>query len=357
MLVDHPVGGSENASKTVEPAKFLIIDDHPLFRDALQSTILLTYPRAQFTEASSVEEAKAIAAYDRFDLILLDLGLPQTPGFAGFLALQSLHPRMPIVVVSPLEEASLIEEAKAYGAMGFIAKAAFKAEVMRIIQLAMTGEVAFPPQPAPSTTGGAARHHRGDMAQRFKLLTPMQRRVLDLLRQGKFNKQIAYELGAAEIDGEGARHRNPAQTQPQLAPASRHRGYPVGVRPSAAGFGSSSEFHDFRPPTFALSERDLTTSGGNQRDAITSYRFDKRASPPIRQRCRDLSSAPHEGLRWPRLANRTPHCGCVAPNRQAIRRLRHLQSSGLVDRGIPARRDGEQHRHHAANEHAPRWYH
>ena len=198
MLVDHPVGGAENASKTVEPAKFLIIDDHPLFRDALQSTILLTYPRAQFTEASSVEEAKAIAAYDRFDLILLDLGLPQTPGFAGFLALQSLHPRMPIVVVSPLEEASLIEEAKAYGATGFIAKAAFKAEVMRIIQLAMTGEVAFPPQPAPSTTGGAARHHRGDMAQRFKLLTPMQRRVLDLLRQGKFNKQIAYELGAAE---------------------------------------------------------------------------------------------------------------------------------------------------------------
>ena len=57
---------------------------------------------------------------------------------------------------------------------------------------------AFPPQSAPSTTGGAARHHTGDMAQRFKLLTPMQRRVLDLLRQGKFNKQIAYELGAAE---------------------------------------------------------------------------------------------------------------------------------------------------------------
>ena len=162
MLVDHPVGGAENASKTVEPAKFLIIDDHPLFRDALQSTIRLTYPRAQFTEASSVEEAKAqspptIASISS----CLTLDYRETPGFAGFLELQSLHPRMPIVVVSPLEEASLIEEAKAYGATGFIAKAAFKAEVMRIIQLAMAGEVAFPPQPAPSTTGGAARHHRG----------------------------------------------------------------------------------------------------------------------------------------------------------------------------------------------------
>ena len=138
MLVDHPVGGAENASRTVEPAKFLIIDDHPLFRDALQSTILLTYPRARITETSSVEEAKAtIAAYDRFDLILLDLGLPQTPGFAGFLELQSLNSRMPIAVVSPLEDTYLIDEAKAYGAAGFIAKSASKAEVSRIIQLAI----------------------------------------------------------------------------------------------------------------------------------------------------------------------------------------------------------------------------
>ena len=162
MLFDHPVGGAEDASNTVEPAKFLIIDDHPLFRDALQIAIRLTCPRAQITEASSIEEAKAaIAAYDRFDLILLDLGLPETPGFAGFLELQSLDPRMPIVVVSPLEDAYLIEEAKAYGATGFIAKSAFKAEVMRIIQLAMAGEIAFPPQQAPSPTGGAARNRRG----------------------------------------------------------------------------------------------------------------------------------------------------------------------------------------------------
>src|SRR6476660_3926192 len=115
---------------TVEPAKYLIIDDHPLFREALQTTIRLACPQAQITEASSVEEAKAaIAAYDRFDLILLDLGLPDTRGFAGFLELQSLDSRMPIVVVSSLEDAYLIEEAKAYGATGFIAKSAFKPEV------------------------------------------------------------------------------------------------------------------------------------------------------------------------------------------------------------------------------------
>ncbi len=138
MLFDHPVGRTEDASDTVEPAKFLIIDDHPLFRDALHIALRLTCPRALITETSSIEEAKAaIATYDYFDLILLDLDLPETRGFAGFVELQSINPRMPIVVMAPHEDACLIDEAKAYGATGFIAKTAVKVEVMRIIHLAI----------------------------------------------------------------------------------------------------------------------------------------------------------------------------------------------------------------------------
>ena len=262
MLFDHPVGGADDASNTVEPAKFLIIDNHPLFRDALQIALRLTCPRAQITETSSIEEAKAaIAAYDHFDLILLDLGLPETPGFAGFLELQSLNSRMPIVVVSPLEEVYLIEEAKAHGAAGFISKSASKAEVRRIIQLAMAGEVAFPPQQAPSTTGDTARNRGVDMAKRFKLLTPMQWRVLDLLRQGKFNKQIAYEIGVAESTVKAhvtaILHKLHLSSRLQAVIEATQ----MDSQASAAGFGSSSEFHDFRPRSFAPSERDLTTSG------------------------------------------------------------------------------------------------
>ena len=255
MLFDHPIGWAEDASITIAPAKFLIIDDHPLFRDALQIAIRHIHPRAQITEASSIEEAKAaIAVYDRFDLILLDLGLPQRPGFAGFLELQSLDQRLPIVVVSPLEDASLIEEAKAHGAAGFIAKTAFKAEVVRIVELALAGEIAFPPQPAPSPTEAPLGIAGVDMAKRFKLLTPMQRRVLDLLRQGKFNKQIAYELGAAESTVKAhvtaILHRLHLSSRLQaVIEATR-----MDSQSSAAGFGSSPEIHDFRPRTLALAK-------------------------------------------------------------------------------------------------------
>ena len=74
MLVDHPVGGAENASKTVEPAKFLIIDDHPLFRDALQITIRLTYPRAQITEAIARDSVNALQGYVDGTELVFSLG-------------------------------------------------------------------------------------------------------------------------------------------------------------------------------------------------------------------------------------------------------------------------------------------
>ena len=198
MLFDHPIGGTEDASDTVQPAKFLIIDDHPLFRDALHIALRLTCPRAHITETSSIEEAKAaIATYDYFDLILLDLDLPETRGFAGFVELQSINP-LPIVVMAPREDACLIDEAKTYGARGFIAKTAVRVEVMRLIQLAIRGEVAFPSASVPSTLADATRDRRVEMAKRFNLLTPMQRRVLGSLRQGKLNKQIAYDLHVGE---------------------------------------------------------------------------------------------------------------------------------------------------------------
>ena len=179
-------------------ARFLIVDDHPLFLEALQLAIQSAYPNAEIHEATSITEAKtAIARSAAFDLVLLDLSLPGIRGFDGLIELRSLHPKLPIVIVSALEDPHIIHEAMTCGAAGFIAKSSRKIELASAIRDVMAGSIALPHgyKPPASDPGSA---HAADMLRRFASLTPQQRRVLQMLRQGKLNKQIAHDLDVGE---------------------------------------------------------------------------------------------------------------------------------------------------------------
>lgn len=180
------------------PARFLIVDDHPLFLSAIQAAILAAYPDAQVVEATTIGTAKqSIGDNDPFDLLLLDLSLPGTTGFDGLLEMRTLFPKLPIVIVSALEEPRIIHEAMTYGAAGFISKSVRKAELEAAIRDVMSGAVTLPKGYQPPDTNGLAGH-ASDLARRLTSLTPQQLRVLQMLRQGMLNKQIAYELRVGE---------------------------------------------------------------------------------------------------------------------------------------------------------------
>lgn len=175
---------------------FLVVDDHPLFRDALTLAIKTNHPNAVIKEASSIEAAKnLLAGGDRFDLVLLDLSMPGISGFEGFLELRSLDPKQPIVIVSALDDSRIVHEAVSLGAAGFIPKSARKPELAEAIENVMQGNLTLPKayQSPPRDTSGTS-----DIGSRLSSLTPQQLRVLNMLRQGLLNKQIAHELGVGE---------------------------------------------------------------------------------------------------------------------------------------------------------------
>lgn len=178
-------------------ARFLIIDDHPLFREALQSAIMLAFADAEAVEARSMDEAlKALANNPVFDLALLDLNMPGTKGFEGLLELRTQHPRLPVVVVSGHEEARIITEALSYGVAGFIPKSAKKADLAAAISDVMNGSIHVPagydgPQ-------GGQDNSKAELLSKLTSLTPQQLRVLQMLKQGLLNKQIAFELKVGE---------------------------------------------------------------------------------------------------------------------------------------------------------------
>lgn len=178
---------------------FLVIDDHPLFREAVQIAIRSVTPKAEVHEATTVEAAVEMISERRrgYDLALLDLSLPGTSGFDGLLLLRTRFPRLPILVISAHDDPRIVREAMSHGIGGFVSKAAKKSEIAQAIGRVLAGGVHMPESLAqvPATEVAFADE---DLMARLSSLTPQQLRVLQMLRQGLLNKQIAHELAVGE---------------------------------------------------------------------------------------------------------------------------------------------------------------
>jgi DNA-binding NarL/FixJ family response regulator len=177
------------------PSGILIVDDHPLFIEALEQVIQATFPNAAVSKASSIEMARDVLDKEnRVELVLLDLSMPGTRGLEGVIELRKRYPKLPIVVVSALEDPRIISEVMQCGAAGFISKSTRGGDLSRALQDVMEGSVVLPKGYQPPAEASPS----SDLAARIATLTPQQVRVLQMLRQGLLNKQIAFELDVGE---------------------------------------------------------------------------------------------------------------------------------------------------------------
>ena len=167
----------------------LIADDHPLFRQALAMAVARVAPTARVVEAGTLAAA-ARAAGEAGDLrlVLLDLKMPGAVGYSGIALLHAERPEVPILVVSSADGASAADEARAFGAIGFLRKAADLAAIEAAVARALGGASPAPAAPGPEDAV------RREVAR----LTPTQLRVLLAVLEGKLNKQIAHDLTMSE---------------------------------------------------------------------------------------------------------------------------------------------------------------
>jgi len=176
--------------------KFVIADDHPLFRGALKQALATMADIARIVEAGDFESTKAaISGNNDIDLVLLDLSMPGASGLSGLLTLRGTYSDVPMVVVSAHDDPETIRRALELGASGFISKSASIEEIRSAVQTVLDGGVATP----PGIELGVERDpEMSDLIHRLQTLTPQQTRVLGMLAEGLLNKQIAYELGVSE---------------------------------------------------------------------------------------------------------------------------------------------------------------
>jgi len=176
--------------------RFLIADDHPLFRGALREAVSGLFERVEISEAGTFNEvAELLERGGEVDLILLDLTMPGVRGFSGLMYLRAQYPSVPVIVVSANDDPAAIRRCMEFGASGFIPKTLGVEDMRAAISRVLSGGVWTPPD--VDLTAGSDAETAALMA-RMATLTPQQVRVLMMLSEGLLNKQIAYQLGVSE---------------------------------------------------------------------------------------------------------------------------------------------------------------
>jgi len=178
--------------------RILVIEDHALVREGLLLALKDLdddgAPAEILGAADATEATQLLTANDEFDLLLLDLMLPGTGGMAFLGVIRKLHPHIPVVILSAQDDADTVMKSIRQGAAGFVSKASPTDMLLDALREVLAGEIWLPPEYREITS---KRRRAKTAAERFAL-TKGQARVLELLAEGKTNRDIAELLEVTE---------------------------------------------------------------------------------------------------------------------------------------------------------------
>jgi DNA-binding NarL/FixJ family response regulator len=177
-----------------EPLRVLIADDHQLFRDGVRA-LLRSMPDAELVgEATTGEEAVALAATLQPDVLLMDIRMPDLDGIEATRRIVSESPHIHILMVTMLEDDASVFAAMRAGARGYVLKGADHAEMVRAIRAVGSGEALFSPAIASRLMDFFSALTPAAVPQVFPELSEREREILDLMAQGRKNAEIASRL-------------------------------------------------------------------------------------------------------------------------------------------------------------------
>lgn len=181
-----------------EFASALIVDDHPLFCDALLLMLQSFTNVSQATTASTLTDA--LTHFENGfhpDIIFLDLNLPDVDGLDGLIRLRN-NSMAPIAVVSSMVGNRIVTSAIRAGASGFIPKHSTRDVFSEAINSMRKGHIYVPEGYVLLDYEQLRNSPNNDILSRIGTLTNQQARILQLICEGKLNKQIAFDLSIAE---------------------------------------------------------------------------------------------------------------------------------------------------------------
>lgn len=180
--------------------KIMVVDDHVLFRESLVSLLNNQHDLHVIGEAGTVDDAVDLAMELTPDLILMDIGLPDSDGLEATRMIISRQPNIKIIILTLYETDELLFKAINYGAKGFLLKNLPAAKLLAVIRATEQGEAAFSRKMVSRILDHFSSANSNPMLQSdaFDMLTPRELEILHLIVAGEDNHQIAKTLVLTE---------------------------------------------------------------------------------------------------------------------------------------------------------------
>lgn len=163
--------------------RLLIVDDHPLFSEGFAAMLMHERPKWQLDCCASGTEVLEKVEKEAYDLVVIDVMLPDRSGFDLLDEIAVARPTLPTMLISGRDQIAMRQRARASRARGFVSKTSPPQQFVAHLEVVLAGGTAFEATP-----------HVAEV----RSLTARQAEILMLLAEGHGNKEIRYRLGIAE---------------------------------------------------------------------------------------------------------------------------------------------------------------